>query len=67
MELLSNFIFQIFEEKCTTNPLKPNLSFLKQIKFFYKKNLTMIKFRKIYNFEGKNEDDEENINFDLKK
>ena len=37
MELLSNFIFQIFEEKCTTNPLKPNLSFLKQIKFSSKK------------------------------
>ena len=27
----------------------------------------MIKYRKIYNFEGKNGDDEENINFVFKK
>ena len=53
MELLSNFLFQIFKEKCTINPLQPNLSFLKQIKFSTKKKLTVINFRKIYNFEGK--------------
>ena len=55
MEHLSNFLFQIFKEKCTINPLQPNLSFLKQIKFSSKKKkkLTVINFRKIYNFEGK--------------
>ena len=65
MEHLSNFLFQIFKEKCTINPLQPNLSFLKQIKFSSpkKKKMTMIKFRKIYSFEGKNGDVEEDINF----
>ena len=53
MERLSNFLFQIFEEKCTINPLQPDLSILKQIKFSSNKKMTVINFRKIYNFEGK--------------
>ena len=63
--------FQIFEEKCTIFPLQPNLSFLKQIKFSSpkkkKKILTVIKFKKIYYFEGKIGDVEKNINFVKKK
>ena len=41
--------------------------FLETNQILFQKKLIVIKFRKIYNFEGKNGDDEENINFDLKK
>ena len=41
--------------------------FLETNQILFQKKLIVIKFRKIYNFEGKNGDDEENINFVFKK